>query len=343
MYVGRFIGNWCYTAEKSPNSSVCITGLSGSGKTCRLNQIELEEVRLGATVLVFDLHRSHAEDQVFGEIRERYLPYVNRISVLRDGLALPLFTPLRDAYGREEPYVHLVNSAVQALGGTFRSASRQIGALRSAVEQVVKSPDGRYNPAEALSFFLAAQETQAADAVYGKLWTVLNCNALRPGTKKIKNGKINILDFSEGDMLTQSVLAKLTLACIWRYALYSRTMEEKPNIVLALDEFQHLSLKPDSTLCHLLREGRKFGISLLLATQTLEAFSKEAKTLLNQTATRLYFRPTLEEIRKIAKGIDQEKVTEWVKILQRLQVGESLAVGNLCIGGRDVIRPVVLK
>ena len=56
MYLGKFNRESCLTGRKSPNGSVCITGLSGTGKTSRMNQVELESVRQGDTLIVIDLN-----------------------------------------------------------------------------------------------------------------------------------------------------------------------------------------------------------------------------------------------------------------------------------------------
>lgn len=90
-----------------------------------------------------------------------------------------------------------------------------------------------------------------------------------------------ILDLSEVDALTQVSLAELTLSSIWRNAQYGSLKLFTENLIIVLDEFQNLSLKKDSVLRNMLREGRKFSISLVLATQTLGTSSKAILSLLN--------------------------------------------------------------
>ena len=113
--------------------------------------------------------------------------------------------------------------------------------------------------------------------------------------------------------------------------------------MIVIDEFQNLSAKMGAPLMRLLTEGRRFGISLLLATQSLEIFPGEIQPVLSQTATRLYFRPTDNEVKKIAKNISADSAAEWVKRLKNLKVGESVAVGDLEIAGCEIRRPILLK
>ncbi len=73
MYVGTFeLTEKVYIASDSPNKSVLLTGISGSGKTTRLNQMEVELAKRGETVLVVDVNQTHSFQHVYQEIREHF-------------------------------------------------------------------------------------------------------------------------------------------------------------------------------------------------------------------------------------------------------------------------------
>lgn len=343
MFIGTFNKKHCSISPESPNKSVCITGLSGSGKTCRLNQIELENAKKGTTVVVLDMNHTHAKDQVFTNIRQQYTNFENRIYAVKDGFDLCLFQPLKSQKNELEPMVHLINSAVQAFNSSQNMGVRQIAALREAVIDAIKYRADFKNDAQALDFCLSMREDAQSEGVRQRLWPLLNCGALHPSQKSILPGRINILDFSEIDSITQTTLAELVLVSIWRNAQYTRPNSPTKKLIIVLDEFQNLSLKKDSVLQNMLREGRKFGINLVLATQTLGAFSKDILALLDQTATKLYFRPAQNEALKISKAIAGETPKEWVKKLLTLKIGESIAVGNLCVNGLHIDRPILLN
>lgn len=343
MYVGNFDGKSCWVSQNSPNRSVCMTGISGMGKTTRLNYMELMTAKAGATVLVLDMNQTHTEERIFPYIREEYLRYANRIHALHDGLGLGLLQPMRAPNGEEEPYFHLVNSAVKALSSSQNMGIRQIGALRNAVIKAIEHLAGFQTEAEALAISLLQQEDSYAGAVYQKLWTLLNCGALKAASKCIGNGEINIIDLAGADSITQNCLAEIFLSNLWRNVQFNGIAAMGRELVVVLDEFQNLSLKSDAVLRGMLREGRKFGVNLILATQTLEAFPKDVMALLNQAATRLYFKPAPSEAKQIAKEIDFENPGEWVKTLLGLGIGESVAAGNFCIEGAEICRPLVLK
>ena len=93
----------------------------------------------------------------------------------------------------------------------------------------------------------------------------------------------------------------------------------------------------------ILREGRKFGISLLLATQMLSVFDNATRAVINQAATRLYFRPEANDIKNVAKEIDPENMQRWMNVLKTLKRGEAVTVGEFDISDREVCHPVLTR
>lgn len=84
----------------------------------------------------------------------------------------------------------------------------------------------------------------------------------------LEKGKIQVFDVNGYSPNVQRLLAELIIAVIWRWQRIKRDGAACP-VYIVCDEFQLLSLKKDSVLSQIMREGRKFQVSLLLATQTL--------------------------------------------------------------------------
>lgn len=337
MYVGKLeLTQKVYIASDSPNKSVLLTGISGSGKTTRLNQIELELVNRGETVLVVDVNQTHSWHHIYQEIREQFFSLTNYIHVAKDGMGNGLLNPLNE----REDLVNLINSAVYALSANLNMGSRQIGVLRQAVIAAAECRYAFNSEAEAIASALLSRDDAIGEVVYDKLWTVLNCGALRPSGKAIQRGRINILDLSGLDLLTQSVLSEVLLTMIWRRVQTEDT--PRGNITFVFDECQNLSWKKDAMIRRFLCEGRKFGLQLLLATQTTEVFAKDVVALLEQAATRLCFRPFQSETQKLAKKLAQCGSANWQKILEKLVVGQSIAVGDFDINGQIIRQPLML-
>ncbi|MCD8000722.1 MAG: ATP-binding protein [Clostridiales bacterium] len=337
MYIGKIGNDSVEIGAGSPNSSILITGMSGSGKTCRLNQIEFEAAMNGDTVLVLDMNQTHEEGQIFGPLRERYKHLENRIRIFEEGMELRFLQPMQN-----ESFVNLVNSAINSLAAATRLGTRQIRALRTAVIYAIQNAVKFENEMTAITAGLLQQSSRDADAVYEKLWTLLNYGVFRASSKRIEVGKINILSFQNIDAISQTVLAEIVMSYLWRSAqCYGQTMNRK--FVVVLDEFQNLALCKNSSLWNMLREGRKFQLSFLLATQSLDYFTKDKICILNQVGARLYFMPSINERRSIARAIDEEGMEVWLKRLSMLKIGESIAVGSFSIGKNVVDHPIIVR
>jgi len=125
----------------------------------------------------------------------------------------------------------------------------------------------------------------------------------------------------------------------WFYR--SRGTQHTPRVIV-LDEVQNLDHREESPLAQLLREGRKFGFSLILATQIMSNLGKDEKDRLFNAAHKLFFRPADTEMRtyaEIASISTNEKVDVWVKKLAALKKGECYSLGpsmNEASGKLDV-------
>jgi DNA phosphorothioation-dependent restriction protein DptH len=112
--------------------------------------------------------------------------------------------------------------------------------------------------------------------------------------------------------------------------------------VLVLDEVQNLDHNEDGALSNLLREGRKFGLSLILATQNLTNLPRDAKDRLFNAGHKLFFRPADTEIRSYAEIIAAatgERVDNWTGNLARLSKGKCYSLGpslNTATGALEI-------
>lgn len=340
MYIGKVGENTCQISGNSPNWHVCMTGISGSGKTSRLNQMEVEAAKNGCCVIVLDINGSHADDNIFLPVKYSFINKMNRIGVLDDGLAISFLQPVLGKNGCGETLVSLVNSAVYALGAAQKMGAGQIGALREAVTFAVENRQEFPDEMAAVAAGLMNQKGNTAKTVYERMWTVLHSGVFRENSKKLVGNAINVIDFAGMDKASQAVFIEIFLACLWRFVRYQNYIC-KGAIVLVIDEFQNLSLREGSVLRDILREGRKLGINLWLVTQTLGTFVRDELSVLNQAATKLYFRPNINDINKIAKEIEPENPFKWLKKLSVLRIGEAVASGSFNIGNTEISHPIV--
>lgn len=302
--------------------------------------MELNAVKDGKTVTVFDVNQSHSVNQIFPPIKAEYSTYVNRIGVKSDGINIRFLQPIQGKNGQVEDIVSVVNSASYALGKPYKMGSRQMGVLREAELFAMRHSADIPDEMSAIKEGLKQMDNPVADSVYQKLWPLIHSNIFRNCEKHIITGKVNIISFSGVDKVMQATVVEIILAYLWRTFLSAGSSDE---MVLVFDEFQNLMLGEGSCMRTILQEGRKFGISLLLATQTLGVFDRATRSIINQAATRLYFRPEANEIRSTAKEIDPENIQKWMHVLKTLKRGEAVAVGEFNISGREVFHPVLTR
>lgn len=314
-------------SDRSLNGSVLAIGQSGSGKTESVWKIANNIMAEGGAVVVLNYNGSFSKKT--GE-------NVYKLSVLNEGFPIPLLTQNKRPDGTRENAEDMVESLVDIFSDIEKLSAKQKGALRNAILKVCDKR-GDENVLKSIGKELLAVDEDASYAVYEKFHAVWCRIKSVSGIKLIEPGKITVLDFAGFDSRTQRLLAELSLASIWRYFRLWGQSARAPLYIIC-DEFQALSLKKDSALSQILREGRKFHIALLLATQTLETLDKGEKVVVLQAATRLFFRPTPGEVPSILKLMNEEKTEIMKKMLLNLQPGECLASGTFNIGGIEIER-----
>ena len=335
MQIGKYNGSPCYISPSSPNLHVLLSGLSGEGKSVRQNNIELDAAKNGKTVIVLDVSRNHLPQFLLPDIAEEYESHTNRIDVAADGLHLHLLHPLQN-----ERNTSLINSSCEVLSSGMNMGLRQKAIIREAIEQAIDTASDDLSESELLQRIFRKNSADARwSCVYEKLYPVLADDLLKSGTANIIPGAINIFDFRNIDIGTAEILSEMLLSFLWREA----TTMGSDSTVCSIDEFQHLSLGKNSTFRTVLREGRRFQLHLLLATQTLEIFTASERSMLNQSATQLIFKPASCELHKLAKQIAPENVSEVENILRSLSVGSCLALGDKLINGTKISKPLILR
>ena len=99
---------------------------------------------------------------------------------------------------------------------------------------------------------------------------------------------------------------------------------------IVLDEIQNLDSRLDAPLAKILTEGRKFGLSAILATQTLSNLPQEARDRLFQATHKLFFKPAeteLKEYASILANATHDKLDIWKDRLSKLNKGECYSLG----------------
>jgi len=140
--------------------------------------------------------------------------------------------------------------------------------------------------------------------------------------------RCHVFQFAGVDSLSARLVIEFTL---WDLNAFVRGTGNKnlPKVVV-LDEAQNLDLTEHSPVSKYLTEGRKFGISLILATQTMKNLQGDKLSRLFQAGHKLFFRPADTEMQEHAKLLVQnigDSQQEWTSRLSSLSKGECYSVG----------------
>lgn len=324
-------GQDVYISEQSPNRHISVLGISGSGKSVRIREMINDIVNKNETVLVFDIN---------GTDYLQCSKKIKCISAIRDGIPLEFLNAGQHSEDIEADKTYVMY-ILDLFSRVYKLGSMQSAVLRKAMYYAMQHNDEFQSEVAALRTGLEKQDDKQSITLAEKMWRFLNTDILRKGQALLTEGVVNVLSFESLEPSLQKILMELVLSVIWRRAQTEGRTENTLTIVI--DEFQNFSLHNGSVLLQMLREARKYGINLILASQSISDCSKELTIALGQTATTLYFRQEPTAVEKVLKKIDPKKSIFWRKALMKLKVGESISCGEFCIRGKEISGPIIVK
>lgn len=319
-------------ADSSPNWHMVLFGISGAGKTSRLNHILPRLIENGGTVIEFDMN---GKDDKTGVMN------VNRISAVNDGLNFHFLDTDSVETGKES-YSNFVSYMVDILSKPWKLGVRQEGALREAIEFAIEHKDEYASEWEAIGAGLELQSTSVARGVYNKFWSIMKGGIFRENPKKLQDGCINSICLEGINPSTQTEVLEIILSMIWRnLRLHKRSQK---NFFVVIDEFQNLSFGKKSVLMEMLCEGRGYSLNLILATQSVSIISQKVlKTVATQTSTQIYFQQNGPDVRRVAELIEAGNAERWMLKLKKLNVGQAIVTGALNIRGNEIKTPIIVS
>lgn len=319
------------------NSHLLCLGASGCGKTVEAQRIMSEIVKQGGTVLALSIHSSLAKDQIYHRYVENFERYGRHVYA-NDGIPCEMFTKESYQDGTVETECDLICAVVDVICRTYKLGCDDRIVLTGAVENVVKNGLYQTNGFGAIGMQLQQCQERGGRRLYERLKPMFVHNVLQSGTM-IEQGKINIIHLDRLDVITQQTVAELILAYVWRRANADAFKEH--GLWLFLDECQDYASGKQDVMPLLLSEGRKMGVNLILATQTILGSRKNAlEERIMQCGTRLIFKPAENLLMKTAKLIDHSEYKQWIPVLEKLKRGEFIACGMKKVGARTVDYPI---
>lgn len=331
-YIGKVISEQdVMIGKNSPNQHLIISGISGSGKSVRIADVERRIIGEGGTVIAFDINGTHEQ------INE---DCCNWISAQKDGLDVN-FLDMSLVNTGEETLSNLVEYVKKTLCPRQMRGACQLNAVRKAIHFALKNRANFGSDIEAIACGLEELDDPAAAGAYNHLCPILEGGIFRKSVKKIEGGKLNILSLRGINPDTQKRVVEIMLAVMWRQMRIAKSEGRK--LTIEIDEVQNLDFGHETVLFEMLTEVRKYNANLLLSTQTLTIFNRKELAAINQAAVKLFFQQSTSDVKAVAELIEPGSKNKWISVLSRLRIGQAIAVGELEINGRTIQQPIVTK
>lgn len=344
--------HWEYGEPELENRHLLIFGGSGSGKTYAIQCLLLEMIKQHRHAAIIDYTDGFLPGKLDPSFVQRAQPQTH-VLVQRPFPINP-FQRLE----REEPGIgllqeqsHNVASRVaDVFSSVYTIGEVQRAALARHIEQglSMNSQFGLEELLQALESDASAPATLAikiAEFVKQKPFSLDEGS----GWKQIFAGPlpVHILQLVN---ISKDMQRLITEFALWDFFAYAtRNGNKDTPLPVVLDEVQNLDHRSDRAIDKLLREGRKFGVGMILATQTISQFDREQRSRLFQCTEKLFFKPVDTELREFAQILAEVSPSrsrdEWVMELSKLNKGECWAIGpHRIIEGKPMRRdPVKLK
>ena len=338
---------WEFGHKDLANRHMMVFGTSGMGKTYAIQCLLSEFGRQGQNSLIIDYTDGFVDSRIEEAVKvglrpqQHYIrkeplpinPFLKQVSI-EEGMEFPdtpntigkrvaaIFKSVYDLGDQQFPIlVDAVAEGVKAHGDNFTMQG-----MMQVLESFIDNP--RYTKARVQGVMTKLRpfvdEKPFAGGGGDDDWRAMFEDQER---------RCHVLQFLQVDRHTARALIEFVL---WDLYAHARRFGNKnqPKVVV-LDEVQNLDLGGDAPVAKYLTEGRKFGICLIAATQSVKAVGgvNDARvSRLFQAEQKLFFKPTENEMREHAQllhnAISRYSVQDWSSRLASLQRGECWSLGR---------------
>lgn len=342
VLIGQAIDNlkpvyWEYGNKSLANRHLIVFGRSGQGKTYCIQGLLMELAKHHLNSMVIDYTNGFLPEQLEKEFKEKVQPRTDL--VVHKPLELnPFSKQSQEVAGfKISDKAHDVASRVASVFNAVYSdiGSQQLPTLIKVIEEGIDLYGADYRFDKMLKDL--QEEGKHGEALANKLHPMVRANLFSceessqgwEGIFKCQNPTTRLIQLAR---LSRDIWRLATEFILWDLYSYSCTNGNKNSpIPVVLDEVQNLDQRLDSPLGKMLTEGRKYGLSLILATQTLSNLKKDEQDRLFQAAHKLFFAPAETEIDSYAKLLEQavpaSNKKAWLQELAKLKKGECISVG----------------
>lgn len=332
---------WEFGHQDLPNRHLLIFGASGMGKTYAIQAIMYELAKYKQNSLIVDYTNGFMTSQLENIIKEVLNP--KQHIVRREPLPI---NPFRQQCDIIEEFEIPENSVVtaQRVSGVFSEIYQLGDQQKSALYTAIRNGVDELGDSFSLKALMQRLEiisheggptASPAASVITKIQPFVDTTPFGVEDPESwerlfrdNDSQCHVIQLAGFSKDFAQLITEFSLIDLYRY-YRAKGSKDNPKVVV-LDEIQNLDHRLESPLGQFLTEGRKFGIALILATQTLSNLSKDERDRLFQASHKLFFKPADTEIRTYANILADatgEKSETWIERLTTLKRGECYSLG----------------
>lgn len=331
------------------NRHLIIFGSSGNGKTYAIQCLLAELARQSLNSMVLDYSQSFTPSEILPPV-ERYFPESEQHFVVTEPLPINPLTrqELTQVHSKEPEYL-VAGRITTIFKKIFNLGTQQANILQDAVIDSLEqqSAPTLQNVEQILQTYKEKQRSNknSLETVHAHIRSFVRTNPFTTPQDTAGWKKLYTMVPACNHVFQLASIPDLWAAGIIEFVLWDLFFYAQRNgnpahpSLIVLDEIQNLSLNNGSPVDKILREGRKFGIGLIAATQSFSGIKQSLSTL-NQAAYKLYFRPADNEMAECGKQLHDVdstySATEWKEFLSHLKRGECYIVGPTTAHERPV-------
>lgn len=319
-----------------PNGHIFCSGMSGYGKTFFLDSLIKSNILAGISTVVLDYSGSFSEM----ELAKAGIRIGNRVRLIKpetDELYMPI---LQETKSNGDVLADVLVSTLQLKGYLNKKTLKEI-CRYVCWEGKISLMDILDYAAIKLDKSEETEEKKRLDNLIAKLEYLLplkNITIVKKDGKEVSQKNTYIIDMNDMPTENRKVCVNFIMNILWHGAK-KRLL---PYRCIVLDECQHIDLKSGTVASNILREGRKYELSVYMATQFLRDRDSEEIETLMQANNKVFFRPTEREMRMVAGWIG--KVEDWLPILENLETGQAVLKGKYFINdSKKSQEPIVIN
>ncbi|MEK4092857.1 MULTISPECIES: DNA phosphorothioation-dependent restriction protein DptH [unclassified Viridibacillus] len=339
---------WEYGSTLLSNRHLVIGGRSGQGKTYFIQSVLKQLVENGQSALIVDFSSSYTRSQLNPKFLNLLGDRLEERIVYYEGFPINPFRR-REKIIAGKKFEEKVTDTASRIRNVFASVYKQFGdQQQSAIYRSAKKCIEMYGDKASLELMLEVlQELPDTSAsVVASIVSKLNVfvdidpfdyeNEFTWDDYFTADGKVFVIQFEGFDQ--DDIKKLMTEFILWDLFSFAQSGNVDKPLPIVLDEAQNLDFGSNSPSEKILREGRKFGLSAWFATQTFSNFTQAERTVLENAATSIFFKPAESELSLVARKMNITNQDE----LRYLQKGECIIQGQFMEDG-NLSEPKSLK